>query len=835
MKQGADYYLNMARGDYYLKGGEPLGQWWGSGTTDPRINLSGTVEGAALKNLLKRYSPNGHVKLTQIQNHQGKGNRQGYDLTFSSSKSFSCLWSQVGESERALLQEIHARAVRTALTYLEAEACFVRRGKGGTELEKAKAIVAIFPHGASRAKDPNYHSHCLFMHVAIGESGTPGSIESRLLFQHKMAAGAVFRAEETRLLRETFGLQIERDKSCYRIKGVPKELEVEFSKRSQEIKAKLKEEGRSGAKAAAEVALKTRGRKEYVPRETLLCQWKEIGRTLGWGPVEARRLVAQSMKCLTGKREDQTAWEEQVTKDAMETLTSQQSTFTKRDLVRYLAEESQEKGIGADRVLELSKRILRSREVVSIGRARHQEMFSTKEVVASEKKMMKRVLAMSWRSDHEVKDGILSGVLENREAMTEEQRVALRRATRGSAVAVIEGAAGTGKTFLLDAVRAAYEDAGYTVIGAALSGVAADGLKEGANLKESKTIAKLLLDLKPGRIGPKTFHGKRFSGLGAMAKYAEKVRRPKTVLSQKTVLILDEAAMISTKELSDVVKAVHRAGGKCIMVGDVRQLQSIEAGGGFAAIRDSVGSSKLTQVIRQREEWQRDAAQSFAEGRATEGLKAYRDHGLLFTEKTRSKAISKLVADWKRETTRQEESLIFCGTRADAKTINRMCQKELLEAGKLGRGKINFGGKCFHVGDRVLFAKNDRTLGVRNGNLGAVVGVNLLREQIKIQLDRGKAVVVPLKEYEHLEHGYCVTTHKGQGKTVERAYALLGGSMQDREITYVQTSRARGDTKLYTDTEDVELEDLTRQMEKSHEKELATTVNTRLQKEAQRM
>src|SRR5437762_14138051 len=118
MNRGPNYYLNLARGDYYLKGGEPLGQWFGSAATDPRIQLSGTVKAKPLKNLLRRYSPDGNTPLTQIQNHEGKENRQGYDLTFTSNKSFSTLWSQADRAERELLQHIHAIAVRKALTYL---------------------------------------------------------------------------------------------------------------------------------------------------------------------------------------------------------------------------------------------------------------------------------------------------------------------------------------------------------------------------------------------------------------------------------------------------------------------------------------------------------------------------------------------------------------------------------------------------------------------------------------------------------------------------------------------------------------------------------------------
>jgi conjugative relaxase-like TrwC/TraI family protein len=797
MKQGPNYYLRLARADYYLKGGEPEGQWFGRGTTDPRINLSDTVRAKPLKNLLRRYSPNANAPLTQIQKHKDKATRQGYDLTFSSSKSFSTQWSQADRVEREILQYIHAIAVRKGLSYLEDNACFVRRGKTGTELEKAKAIIAVFTHGTSRAGDPNYHSHCLWMHTAIGVGGKPGTIESRPLFQHMRPAGAIFRAEETRLLKEIFGLEIERDKSCYRIKGVPKELEREFSKRSEAIKAWLRERGLSGAKAAAEATLKTRRKKDDVPRprEELLAEWKETGTRLGWGPDEARRLFQEGEKRRRKVKEDHTDWENEVTKDALMKLTTNQSSFAKRDLVRFLAEESQTRGIGSDRVLELAKETLGTPEVVRLGTTQHDERFTTKELLAIEKSMLDQASIMSRATGHKVSVEVRSRVTQARPNMSAEQKVSLEHATSGNAIAVIEGDAGTGKTYLLSAVREAYERSGYTVLGAALAGVAADGLRDGAGIKDSRTIAKLLLD----------------------------IRRGETRLTGDTVLILDEAAMVGTRQLAELIRAASGRA-KIILAGDTKQLQSIEAGGAFKAIGDEIGSSRLTDVIRQRDEWQRQAAKHFAAGDPAAGLKAYRDHGLLRVTPKRKAAIRMLVGDWMRLKKSQENSLIFCGTNLDAVTINRLCQKARLGRGEIGKKRIEVGGEMFHLGDRVLFTKNWAKLAVRNGNIGTVTAINLLRREITVSLGDSKNVVIPLKRYSHIKHGYCVTTHKGQGKTVENAFVLLGGTMQDREISYVQTSRSRGDTRLYCDTEDTELKDLIRQMERSHQKELGTTI-----------
>jgi ATP-dependent exoDNAse (exonuclease V) alpha subunit len=378
--------------------------------------------------------------------------------------------------------------------------------------------------------------------------------------------------------------------------------------------------------------------------------------------------------------------------------------------------------------------------------------------------------------------------------LSDEQQGALRHATAGNGVAIIEGAAGTGKTYVLAAVKEAYERQNYTVIGAALAGVAADGLRDGAGIKDSRTIAKLLLDIRNGT----------------------------TTLTDKSLVIIDEATLVATKQVAELIQAAGRA--KIVLIGDSRQLQSIDAGGAFQAIRDEVGSSKLTTVIRQRSEWQREAAKHFAEGNAAAGLKAYRDHDLLRVTPTRRASIRRLIGDWMRLTKSQDDSLILCGTNVDAVIINRLCQQARLRKGELGQKRIEVHGEHFHVGDRVLFTKNSAKQAVRNGNIGTITALNLLRQELSVTLAHGRKVVIPLKHYSHIKRGYCVTSHKAEGKTVEQAFVLLGGSMQDREISYVQTSRSRGDTRLYCDTEDGELKDLIRQMERSHQKELGISV-----------
>ena len=89
-KGQGDYYLSLAAEDYYLDGGEPPGQWCGSGTLS--LGLKGQVGDAALNALLQGVDPKDGRAL--VVNAGADNRRTGYDLTFSAPKSVSVLWSQ---------------------------------------------------------------------------------------------------------------------------------------------------------------------------------------------------------------------------------------------------------------------------------------------------------------------------------------------------------------------------------------------------------------------------------------------------------------------------------------------------------------------------------------------------------------------------------------------------------------------------------------------------------------------------------------------------------------------------------------------------------------------
>lgn len=813
-----NYYLALARDDYYLKGGEPPGRWLGEGAGV--LGLTGQVGPQALTRLLGGFSADGSEAL--IQGAGDPKHQAGWDLTFSCPKSVSVLWSQAEPDVRQAIQQAQAAAVREALEYLQDAAAYTRRGKGGQTREATKLVVAAFEHGTSRAQDPQLHTHCLVLNVGVRADGTTGTILSQPLYAHKMAAGAVFRAELANQLEKRLGVVLERQRSWFEVQGVPQSLVEEFSKRHEQVEQALADLGATGAKAAAKLTLATRQAKEHLPRSELLSAWQEVGRLHGFTADDAKALLQRQ-----GHRPDVAGRAEACIRAAAEKITWHESHFPERELVRRAAEEAQVMGVAAPVLRQVVKEMLaRSPEFVCVGRSKGEIHYTTREMLGLEKKLLAEVAGLNTQPSKAIPEKTVRAV---EGKLSDEQKQALRHVTQASgSIHVVSGMAGTGKTSMLRATREALEREGFEVVGACLSGKAAQGLQDGAGIRSS-TVAKLIGmpevgyrgELEKSLLDTLKDHGRQFAraALGKSTWPAEAVR-----LTPKTVLVVDEAGMVGTRALQRLTEKVLAAGARLVLVGDEKQLQAIDAGGPFRSIGDRIGRATLTEIQRQREPWAREAVKKIAHGQARAALREYAGRGLVSVADDRKEAMQDLIASWKRDgVSNPRDNLILASTNAESTVLNRMAQTQRMLAGGLGKQALAVAGSDFHRGDRLLFTRNSKRYGVQNGSLGTVTEVDAANQILTVKLDQGKLVLVPVKDYAHLKLGYAMTTHKSQGATTENAYVLLGGPSQDRELSYVQASRARGSTRFFLDKLEAgeDLRDLCKQLERSRQKDLS--------------
>jgi Ti-type conjugative transfer relaxase TraA len=388
--------------------------------------------------------------------------------------------------------------------------------------------------------------------------------------------------------------------------------------------------------------------------------------------------------------------------------------------------------------------------------------------------------------------------------LSAEQREAVFHATADNDLAQIVGRAGAGKTTVARTIADAYREQGYEVQGAALAGKAAEGLEKEAGIP-SRTLASLERAWAEGRDG----------------------------LDRRTVLVIDEAGMIDTRQLSRVLQEAAQARAKVVLLGDPDQLKAIGAGDAYRGLLERYPSARLETVRRQAEPWQRTASEHLAEGRVTLALDAYDAAGRLHWQETKGEARADLVARYlaDRRESPEASQLIVAYRNDDARRLNEAVRTERRAAGEIGPG-VTVGGAEYAPGDRIAFLKNDhqgrevadldpgaKSAGVKNGTLGTVEQVEARR--FVARLDDGRRVAFDPERYGAIAHGYAVTLHKSQGATVDRVYTLADPYM-DRNATYVALTRHREAVHLYADRETFgDREGLDRALSRASRKDLA--------------
>ncbi|WP_104494337.1 Ti-type conjugative transfer relaxase TraA [Paracoccus denitrificans] len=466
---------------------------------------------------------------------------------------------------------------------------------------------------------------------------------------------------------------------------------------------------------------------------------------------------------------------------ALDAITHQQSTFTRRDMAMFAHRHSD----GIDQFNEVMGAIRGSPNLVELGQdGRGEDRFTTRDMIEAEQRLHRAAEMMAERERHEVNEADRLGALTRAEqrglVLSGEQTDALAHVTDSRDLGIVVGYAGTGKSAMLGVAREAWEAAGFEVRGVALSGIAAENLESGSGIA-SRTIASMEHGWKNGR----------------------------DMLTSRDVLVIDEAGMVGTRQLERVLSHAAEAGAKVVLVGDPQQLQSIEAGAAFRSIHERHGGAEIGEVRRQREDWQRDATRDLATGRTGTAIHACDNHGMVHEAQSREQARDDLIDRWDRDRQASPDSsrIILTHTNAEVRELNEAARDRMREAGDLDedvRVTVERGERSFAAGDRVMFLQNERGLGVKNGTLGTIEQVS--EHSMSVRTDDGRDISFDLKDYDRIDHGYAATIHKAQGMTVDRTHVLATPGM-DAHGSYVALSRHRDGMDLHYGRDDFASQD----------------------------
>ena len=716
----AAYYLESQRSfrhpnEYYTAGEEPDGVWF-----NPKgllgLKNGGKVDSGDFHRLYNGFAPDGSQKLTR---NAGSENRSaGLDMTFSADKSVSALWAIADPALRGEIEQAHNDAARVALEETVFRYCAytrIRDEEGQIRVLPADISVAMFQHGTSRENDPQLHTHCVIFNAArTHEDGKWRAMHQYPVYSWAKAAGAVYRNALAWNLRESLGIRMEQygpDGGLTRIEGMPEDLLVFWSKRRKAIVAKAGELGIPSLGNASRMAgvnkITRAGKSHDNDPEVRHRRWHEEAE----GFAEREGLI----RSVTGHRVE-------IGREAIRELTDrlddlpahlarQEAVFRRPDMVEAAANAAAGL-IGPEALKTAIERLRRNPEIErlapkkptaeSLAGMAHTEVYSTRHNLGLEQAVKDMADAMASDTGHALPEQAVKEkvetLLEQGYPLSQEQSLAIRHATvRAGRVAVIEGAAGSGKTTTLRPITDLHKEHGYEIVPTAVAWRTAVTLGDDCDAR-AYCVDKLL-------------------------KLAAKEQ---VEIGPKTLIVVDEAGMLSTRQAHHILQLSERHGAKVVFAGDTRQQQPVEAGPGLRLIRDVARSVRVDRIRRQKADledvlvhvhketpeqarfragltnpqerdailaeyeamdrkpvftpWQVAVSEALRDGEAEKAIEAWHLRNRLHLCHDEEKTLTRLVDDWERHVRTQPgtSTVVLARTKAEGRALSWLMRQRVL-------------------------------------------------------------------------------------------------------------------------------------------------------------
>ena len=494
-----------------------------------------------------------------------------------------------------------------------------------------------------------------------------------------------------------------------------------------------------------------------------LSRWAEAHELAHGGIICTRRQDANELRTAIAARDAGAV---------LAALTKQRSTFTPAQLERALSKEIRSEQGRA----QFTAEILTRPEVIELAdqAGGPTTRYTTRTVLEAELHVLRAASALAAGTAHGLPARHLAAVLHDTKfaGITQQQAAAFRHATGPEGLALIDGQAGTGKSYTIAAIREAYETAGYRVIGLAPTNAVAEDMRA-EGFSRGATVHAELFALNNGR----------------------------SSWTPKTAVIVDEAAMLDTRLMAMVTAHAADAGAKLILVGDDRQLSSIARGGMFGALKDRHGAAQLSEVKRQYKADERRAAEMMAEGNFYDALGIYERKGAIHWTRTQGEARAELIGQWAADSAAApvKSRFVFAYTNEDVATLNAALRGVRKERGELGtdhRFDTAHGRQDFAAGDRIQFTATDKKAGIVNGAAGTIARIEGGAITVKLDGRKGAALTFDAHRFQNYRHGYAGTIYRGQGRTLDQSY-LYHSEHWRSAASYVALTRHRDKAELF--------------------------------------
>ncbi|BBE24578.1 hypothetical protein MN0502_34610 (plasmid) [Arthrobacter sp. MN05-02] len=799
----------------------------------------------------------------------------GYDLVFSPAKSVSLLWALGGDEARKAVEAAHNEAIKETITFLEKNALYTRRGKNGVrQIDVDGGVVATqFRHYDSRAGDPQLHDHVVIANKVMGSDGKWSSVDGRTLYKMGVAASETYNAKVIEKVCASLGVStVARTtgggEPVYEVAGIDLDSIHRASSRRTNIAGAINRlEGEFTDKhgyapsdkqkiaLAQQATLETRPEKKSARRlSELVDEWQkdyssEMGMSVGpallehvrsasitagrgaaTGPsiadlnmheharqivheLSAKRaswgrnhVIAQTRRHLKEAFPGQTVTDETVDKVTRSVTGTCSLQVTPVAITPSLREF--QRADGSSQFSRADSALFTSHEVLN---AEHRILAAGQKTVipAVSRERFEKVLAKYTEAAAESgKPSLSQGQIDLARAFATDEKLL----TLGI------GPAGTGKTTSLSLAADAIRDAGGRVIGLAPTAAAA-AVMSGDLGADATTIDAFLATHRNQQ--------QHQQDNGAHSNFIN----PAFMLRAGDVIIVDEAGMVTTPKLADVVAVAARNGAVVRAIGDDRQLGAIGSGGALRLLGNEVGAVRLEEVHRFRTEGESRASLALREPPAAGVDTPF--HWYLENKRVTAGTLQAMTQDalaaWMADTQAAKTSLLIATDNATVTDLNARAQAARIATGDLvdGTGPITEAtpsvvlrdGLRAYAGDTVVTRKNDRTLQLNQGKdfvknndvwivekvtadrststtTDAAAGEESQRITLRHAGHRGRITVDADYLHEHGQLGYAATVHRAQGATVDTAHAILD-EQTDRAGAYVAATRGRETNRLY--------------------------------------
>jgi DNA primase catalytic core len=790
------------------------------------------------------------VDARELSGHLARISRQattavaGYDLTFSPVKSVSTLWAVAPREVAEIIERAHHDAVTDTISWLERNATYTRRGKGGVaQVEVHGLIAAAFTHRDSRAGDPGLHTHVAVSNkVRAKDDGQWLALDGRPFFKNNVAASERYNTRLEALLIVRLGVRFANrpgtdpsKRPIREIVGVDGALPQHWSKRRASIDvrraalaAKFQaDRGRPPtANEARELAqqanLETRQRK-HEPRSYAehRATWRAEALAVLGGEARLREYVQRALhppgRC-PSPQQITTRWVDETAHQVLVAVQSSRAVWQENHVRAEAERRVRAAGIrrgDLDRAVdaliaqalspELSLPLdsaepvsepaaLRRSDGTSVYVVAGSKLYTSRDIVAAEQVI---IAAAARRDGHKIGAATIDMALLESSANGVELnpgqvRLVRELATSGARVQLALAPAGTGKTTAMRVLSRAWAGDGGMVVGLAPSAAAAAVLREELSSPRdptsTDTLAKLIHSLQTGIAVPPWV----------------------TAIGPDTLVVIDEAGMAATSDLAKAIEYVMDRGGSVRLIGDDQQLAAIGAGGVLRDLSEVYGAVTLSQVMRFTDPI--TGAPNHAEGAASLALRDGDSAAIAYyTDNNRihvgdlSTATADAYTAWSADRAAGRDSIMLAPTRDLVAELNDRARRDRLDShpGPLGRQVTLVDRSQASAGDAIITRQNNRKIPigahdwVKNGDRWIIEQVRESGALDVIHHDTGRHITLPVDYVaEHVSLGYASTVHGAQGITAETCHTIATGQ-ESRQLLYVAITRGRHANHVY--------------------------------------